>query len=262
MKLLTNLTVAAMFIGGTTISSFGQEEEPKSQMFMVHIDHVISSEAKQYEEANKGWTSMCREHDLKDADSWTFTEEDGDYMHVSMIDNMAALDKNPFEEVQKKAGKEAWAEMYSKFDGTYMSHESFIVVGHPKYSYKSEQSTEEGMNYRVWGYNYFEEKDWEKVSEVAKKWKALYESKNAEAGFNIYSNGMGFPGPVLVVMQWAESPEAFYAQRTKTQELLGEEGKKLSEETAKLFYKHEKVDGWFRPDLSYISESPTSASNE
>jgi len=262
MKLLTNLLVAACFIYASTLTTNAQNEEQKSQMLMIHVDHVISSKSMLYEEANKGFNALCSEHGFKGADTWTFAQGNGDYMHVSMIDNMADLDKNPFAEVVEKAGKEAWASMYSKFDGTYMEHESYIVNGHPGVSYKAEQIAEEGNNYRVWSYNYYENKDSEKMKEITKKWKELYEAKNIENGFTIYSAGLGHPGPVIVVMQWAKSASEFYAQAEKNQAILGEEGKKLGEETTKLIVKHEKVDGWFRPDLSYITASPASASSE
>jgi hypothetical protein len=231
-------------------------------MMMVHVDRVMPSQALQYEKANNGFNDLCKKHELKDMDTWTFTQSNGDYLHVGLLDNMADLDNNPLQKVQEKAGKEAWEDMYRNFEGTYLDHETFIIYGHPKYSYNSEQITGEGNRYRVWSYNYFEEKNWDRVMEAASKWKALYEEKNIANGFNIYTTGIGFPGPVIVVMSWADSPEAYYAQRAKTEELLGEEGKKLGEKTQKLFYKHEKLDGWFRPDLSYITQTRGTVSAE
>lgn len=262
MKLLTKLLVAACFIYASTLTAYAQDEEQKSQMFMIHVDHVISSQSMQYEEANKGFNALCAEHGLENADTWTFAQSNGDYMHVSMIDNMADLDKNPFADVVKKAGKDTWSSMYSKFDGTYMEHESYIVHGHPEVSYKAEQIAGGDMNYRVWSYNYYEDKDSKKMKEITKKWKELYEAKNIENGFTIYSAGLGHPGPVIVVMQWAKSASEYYAQNEKNQKLLGEEGKKLGQETSKYIIKREKIDGWFRPDLSYITAAPASASSE
>jgi hypothetical protein len=256
MKLLTKLLVAACIVCASTLISNAQEEEQKSQMFMIHVDHVISSKSMQYEEANKGFNALCSEHGLTDANTWTFALSNGDYMHVSMLESMANLDKNPFSAVVEKAGKDAWATMYSKFDGTYMEHESFIVNGNPEVSYKAEQLQQEGMNYRVWSYNYYEDKDTEEVKKISKKWKELYEAKNIETGYTIYSDGLGHPGPVIIVMRWAKSPAEYYTQMEKTWEALGEEGKKLGQETSKLIYKHEKVDGWFKPDLSYITTNP------
>lgn len=210
----------------------------------------------QYEEANKGFNALSSEHKLKDADTWTFTQSNGDYMHVSFIDNMADLDKNPFNVLAKKVVKDAWADMYRKFDGTYMEHESNIVHGHPKYSFRAEHLSDEGMDYRVWSYNYYEEKDSEKMMEMSEKWKELYETKNIESGYTIYTGGFRTPGPVLIVMQWAKSPAEYYAQLEKNREMLGEEGKMLGQETSKNIFKREKVDGWFKPDLSYITTNP------
>ena len=262
MKLLTKLLVAACFICAATFTANAQDEEPKSQMFFIHVDHVITAKSTQYEEASKGFNALLKEGNAEGVDTWAFSQSNGDYMYVSFLENMAELDVNPFSAVQEKVGKEAWDEMYSKYDNTYLEHESFIVNGHPKYSYKAEQLSEEDMNYRVWSYNYFEDKNWDKVMEAAEKWRKLYESKNIESGFTVYTGGFGSPGPVIIIMQWAKSPADYYAQAEKNRATLGEEGKNLGEETMKLFYKHEKIDGYFRPDLSYITTSPTSASSE
>lgn len=42
MKLLTKLLVDACMVCASTLTTNAQEEEPKSQMFMIHVDHVIA----------------------------------------------------------------------------------------------------------------------------------------------------------------------------------------------------------------------------
>lgn len=253
MKLLANLMVAAIVIGGATIKSHAQDEEQKTQKLLIHVDHVIASKAAQYEEANNGFVEAIKKHGVKNADTYTHKQSNGDYMHVSRIEKMADLDVHPFMEVQEKMGKEAWAAMYSKFDGTYMEHESYVVNFHPEYSYNMDQLGTEGENYRVWDFNFFEDMDWKAVMDISKRWKELYESKNIEGGYGIYTNGFGYPGPVLVVLRWAKSPAEYYAQREKNREIFGDDAKELSEETEKYFFKRESLAGWFRPDMSYIT---------
>ena len=64
MKPLTNLLVAASVVCVSAFTSFAQDQEPKTQMFMIHVDRVIASKAMQYEEANKGFTALCTENKL------------------------------------------------------------------------------------------------------------------------------------------------------------------------------------------------------
>lgn len=256
MKILTTLLVASCFVCASTTISNAQDDEQNPQKLLIHVDHVIPAKAAQYEEANNGFVAALKEHGLKNADTWTHTQSNGDYMHVSRIEKMADLDSPPFKEVQEKMGKEAWSAMYSKFDGTYMDHESYIVNAQPKYSYNMDQFGAEGVNYRVWDFYSFEDKHWKEVMDLSKRWKELYESKKIESGYGTYTSGFGYPGPVIVVMGWAKSPAEYYAQIEKNQAILGDEGKKLWAETTKYMHKHERLDGWLRPDLSYITTNP------
>ena len=248
--------VAAIIIGGAIIKSHAQDGEQRTQKLLIHVDHVIASKSAQYEEANNGFVSELKKHGLKNADSYTHKQSNGDYIHVSSIEKMADLDNHPFMEVQEKMGKEAWDAMYAKFAGTYMDHESYVVNFHPENSHNMDQLGAEGVDYRVWSFNFFEDQHWKEIMDLSKRWKELYESKNIEVGYGIYTNGFGYPGPVIVVLRWAKSPAEYHAQMEKDRAILGEDAKTLSEETAKYIYKQETLDGWYRPDLSYITTNP------
>lgn len=251
MKLLTTSLVVACFICGSTLFCKAQEDGPKPQKFLIHVDHVITSQSAQYEEATKGFNDAITENGAKGAFMATFSQSNGDYMFASPIENMATLDTRRFAEVREKMGDEAWDEMYSKFDGTYLEHESYIVNFLSKYSYNSEQMSEGENNYRVWTFLKFEDKNWDQMLDVMTKWKELYENKNVENGYAVYTAGFGYAGPVIVVMDWAKSAEAYYAQESKNREVMGEAAQELWEETSQYIYGQDKIDGWYRPELSF-----------
>lgn len=262
MKLLSNLVVAVVICSTTTITSFGQEEGQSTRKLLIHVDHVILSKAADYEAAIKGFVNALKEHGVENTNQWAHVQRNGDYLHVSALENMAMLDAHPLMEVYNKMGKEAWDEMYSKFSDTYHSHESYVVNHHPDKSYNMAGLGAEGVNYRVWDFFYFEEKDWNTVMNLSKKWKELYESNNIEYGYGVYTNGFGYPGPVIATLRWAKSPEEYHAQITEINKTLGEDGSKLWAETVKYIRKSDRIDGWFRPDLSYITTPDESARNE
>lgn len=256
MKVLTKLMVASIIFGGSIINAHAQEEEQKTQKLLIHVDHVIPSKAAEYEEANNDFVAALKEHGLENADSWTHTQSNGDYIHVSQLEKMADLDNSPFKAVREKMGKEAWDAMFAKFAGTYMDHENYVVNFHPEYSYNMDLLGAEGENYRVWDSYFFEDKHWKEMMDLSKRWKELYESKNIESGYGIYTNGFGYPGPVMVVLGWAKSAADYHAQIEKNQAILGDGAKTLWAETIQYIYKRESLNGWYRPDLSYITTTP------
>ena len=260
MKLLSTILTAFCLVGGMVVELKAQEDEgPKTQMLMIHVDHVMTSKTVEYEAASKAFNDAAKEQGIENIDTWTHSQSNGDYMFVSPIDKMADLDESPFSAMKEKMGEDAWKELYSKFNGTYLEHESFIVNHHPKYSYKMDQLGKSG-DYRVWTYMYFEDQYWGEMIEATTKWKKLYEEKGIESGFGIYTNGFGYPGPVLVVLEWAHGPAEYYEREAKKRAALGEDGKKLWGETMQYIYDHKVVDGWFRPELSIVTGDASSAS--
>ncbi len=235
--------------------SVAQDEEAKPQMLLIHTDHVLPSAASDYEETAKNLSTLLKENSIQDLEYFAFTQSDGDYLYVNFIESFADLDKNPFDALKEKLSDDEWENIWKGFNDAYLSHSDKIVYYHPGLSYKAEKLQEGDNSYRVWFFCYFEEKHWDAVKSVSNKWVELYEKYNIESGYTTYTSGFGFDGPFIVFHMWAKSPVDFYTQEQNTWKTTGEDGKKLWEETAQYFYKTEKIDGWFRPDLSYIMET-------
>ena len=252
MKKITNAMVVILLVCGIITPICAQEDEaPKTQMLAIHADHVLPAKAAEYEAATKALKDVLEKYEIKDVSYRTLTQSNGNYLYVDYIDNFAELDKNLFGTLKEKMPEADWIAMWKKFDGCYYEHEDFIARYHPDLSYHAEELTEE-MKYRMWDFMYFEEKDWDNVMAMAKKWKELYESKKAGGGYTIYTNGFGMEGPVIVVHSWAKSEADHVAIDSKDNELLGDDAGKLWQETVKYIYKQEKITGRSRADLSYI----------
>ena len=67
-----------------------------------------------------------------------------------------------------------------------------------------------------------------KAEKLAKKYKALYESKNIPDSYFLWVGGIGTDSPVFCVVSFGKSAEDFFAQEGKHTKLLGEEVKELN----------------------------------
>lgn len=259
-KVFILLLVGLVFNLGA-FSILAQEEEPKSQLFFIHEDVVKPSMVSQYEEAVKGVVAKLKENNMTSLSHTVAMSEDFHYSYIYQIENMAALDANPWKELKKKIGEEAMEAMWKGYEGTYSKHKSFLARLQPSLSYTPETTSEESeaMNFRHWSFYYVNPDKGDEAREISKEWVALFTSKKIPTGYRMYTGGIGTEVPLYIVVQWAKNAAEFYAQNAKNNELLGEEGQALSEKTMAITKKFKQKDGWIRPDLSYRPEEEMTA---
>ena len=234
------------------ISVFLVQAQDNTQLFLIHEDIVIPANSAQYEEASKSLKKALVDNNVTSFGFYSFWQDDNTVIYVQLINNYADLDKNFWKELSDKMGKEETDALFSKFDGTYHSHRDFVAVNHLDLSYKPEQLQEGDYNYREWTYLYYDSKDEKAMFELMKEWKSLYESKNMENGYTVFTAGVGHYGPVVVIQGWARNELEFAENNVKNMETLGDERQALMKKTNPLIQKIETKRGWFQEDMSFL----------
>lgn len=233
------------------LPTFAQEtdsveaKQPSTLLFHVHEDFVHPS--ADYTPALDAFKAMAVEYkfDVPYTAVWL---DNGSFLSVAPVENLADV-ANSWEDFAKVPDSVLSATM-ANFDGKYERHRDYIARLHLNLSHNPrEGATEE--HYRVFRYYWFEQDKMSEVLKVSKEWKALYEAKGIEHGYEIWSPGFGHEGPALIVIEWGKDAASFEIRKAVENELLGDEAKALSEKTRKLFYKMDKVEGWILPEQSY-----------
>lgn len=235
-------------------------QESKVQKFVIHEDVVKPKKMMKYEKASKAFVETLTKHKVgAEGQFMTMATNDMRYIFISPLENMAQLDKNPFEKMSEALGKEGNAAVWSSWDGMFETHMDYVINLNTDLSYNSGEIMMEGMNFRHLDYYYLYPDKEQEAKAIAKEWKELYTAKNIPHGYRIYTGGMGTE-PMIMVTHWAENGEAYHAQRTATNEMLGDSAEELTARMLTLIKKIESVEGWMRPDLSYMP-SATMAEN-
>ena len=248
------LLLVGLVLNLGTFNVFAQDEEPKGQLFRIHEDVVKPSMVSKYEEAAKGLVAKLTENNMASPSYMTAVRDDFHYIYIRPLENMAALDTNPWKELEKKMGEEAMKAMWKGFDGTYYKHHNFMARLMTNLSYTPETTSMESeeMNFRHWDFYYVNPDKSDEAKEIAKEWLALSKSKNIPTGYRLYTGDIGTEMPLYVVVQWAKNAAEFYSQIEKNNEILGEEGKALMAKTMAITRRFEQKNGSMRPDLSYM----------
>lgn len=236
-----------------SISMWGQDD--RYQIYVVHEDHVMDGMMDRHAQADKALLKAAKEHQMKGMNWITFVADDNRVMYMSPINSMADLDKNPFEDLQKKMGEENFEKMFDSYQGTYKKHGDYILRLDKELSYMPDGITQtpEGQNYRELVYYHIPPGQGDKAEEMAKKVKKLYSDKGSKVHYRLYKSGFGNMGSYYMVAVAAKSPEDMEKLRNENMELIGEEGKKLFDEIENVTSKQEVVKGYLKPELSYVN---------
>ncbi|NWF88079.1 MAG: hypothetical protein HXY50_01315 [Ignavibacteriaceae bacterium] len=234
--------------------SFAQTELPNTQLLLMHEDNVIPYMSSKYESALKDFVKMVsdakieRMYNVIQTDIFKYTV----IIQVTDFDGLAKY-FGMSDEVVNKIGKDKFEKQMAKFDGCYDSHRNYLMILRNDLSYKPEYglNPDEGLNYRHLDYFYVVPGKEDEMLELIKEYKKLYEAKNIEEGFRVYTGSVGTELGLFLFVQPAKNRIDFATLSDKQEKILGEEEQKLFEKAVSITQKFEHHDGQMRPDLSY-----------
>lgn len=254
MKTLTTTLQIALTL--VIFANVALAQNSNIQSYSVHEDQVKFSKIADYEKASKELIAKLKEHKIQGLNWISSTTQDGKYLYVSPINNMADLDKNPFAALAEKMGSEAMGKIFDDMDKCYTNHGDYILNLNKDLTYMPTgiTLTPEGENYRRFFYLHVTPSNHGKLVEKMKALKDLYTSKGSKVSYRVYHSGFGVVGSYILVAVAATDGVSYEKRAAENRTLLGEEGKKLLDEIFMLVSKFETETGALRPDLGYSSK--------
>jgi hypothetical protein len=228
----------------------------KKQMYVVHEDQVKPAMEAEYLKISKELIDACVKYNLQNSDWHTVRVDNGSYLYLSTIKNMAELDVNNFAPLADKMGKEKLSDIFKRFNNCYDKHGNYILTLHEDLSYMPEGITiaTEGQNFRKFHYFYVTPQNSAKVADKMKEIKELFASKKSKEYYRIYNSGFGVMGEYYLVAISAKDEQSYEKTSNETNALLGEEWNKKFNELFILTERYEQKSGYMHPELGYISK--------
>lgn len=225
-------------------------QESESQAYWVHEDPVFPAKVADYEEYCSTLVDNCKKYNVTEANWFTISTDDLRYFSISPIENMADLDKSRFSSLQKNMGEQEFNELFDNFDNCYDTHTDYIIHLDKELSYMPDGATD-GLEFRKMQFWYSTPQNFQKVLDIAKKFKELYIKKGAKEYYSLYRSGFGADGQFIIVSISAKSAEDYEKIFEENKLLLGEERTPIYDELLKYVIKLETLNGYMRQDLSY-----------
>lgn len=247
-----------LMIGSCSFFTYGQEEKPESQIFMVWDEIVKPSKVADYEKAFKHAMDLWKEYSYPYT-MYVFSTEDFHYYFSIPINSLDDIDNvfAAFEEMAKKMGKEKYAEMHDMFSGTYEYARPMIIHSRPDLSYIPKNLTEndEEANFKYWGICYGIPGMEKEIETAFKKFVELYSGNNIQNGWETYMGTIGTEMPYYFYVNSGKSQGEFWSSMeeiNKNNPELSKQSMEVWNKFMSTLRKYETKTGWFRSDLSNI----------
>lgn len=228
-------------------------QETKNQAFWIHEDKVKPSMMAEYEQVSRDLVENCKKHDLQDV-QWSVAQmDDGTYMSISPIQELADIQNMSFDPLREKMGDEEFSKIFERFNKCYDTHGDYVAILNSELSYMPDGLTPEtpGKNYRVWHRLDVTPSNIQNLRGKMKELKSLFASKGSKMHYRIYHSGFGNMGNYYVAVISAKDAQDYDRMSAENDELLGKEGEQLFEEMFKYVDAYSVKRGGMRPDLAY-----------
>ena len=251
MKTFKNTLLSTLFLVLATLSTNAQ-----NQAYWVHTDYVKPAMQSTYEKVSKDFVEACKKHDLKGADWASVRMDDGRYLTLAPIKNMADFDTNPLAPLAEKMGTENFSALFERFNTCYDKHTDNVIhlISALSYMPNGLTVTTPGHDYRKYHFFYVTPSTSKLVSENIKAVKEFYAKKEMKEQFRIYHSGFGAPEEFYVAVISAENASGYLKTSDEAEAQYGDEGKKLFDNLFSSISRYEVHAGEMRPDLGYIAK--------
>ncbi|MEH6537433.1 MAG: hypothetical protein V7719_13625 [Psychroserpens sp.] len=224
-------------------------------MFSVHTDNVKFEMVPQYEQLAKSLKDNLVKHAITGT-SWTaISVEDGRYVYVSPIKNMADLDKNSMAGLFEKMGEAEASKLFDDMNQCYDSHSNAVVHYNTNLSYRPDGYSTDGKNHREYHFLYYAPKNGKAMREAMSKVKELFEAKGIKNGYDVYHSGFGSEESYFMVSISGKDDVEIAMGGQENDKIFGDEKGEIFFNVIKLTTRYDQVEADVRPDLSYTPSS-------
>lgn len=239
------------------IFSSAHSQENQNQAYWIHEDQVKPGYVQEYAEHSKKLVEMARENNFQGM-SWNVAQmDDGTFLSITPIDDLAHLESLSFASLQEKVGQDNFGELMNGFNKFYDVHGDYITILDNNLSYmpSGEGIVQEGKDFRKWHIMQIPAENVAQVRDKLVELKDIYSKNNSKVHYRIYRSGFGQMGNRIVAVVSAKDAQEYARLSAENYEVIGEEGRKKFGEIMDLVSDYRSVQGQMRPDLAYNPES-------
>jgi len=249
MKILKTLLAGLLFLFLIT----NVYSQPENKLWDVDEIKVKPEEVANFEKSIKELNQLLKQNNFP-YELQVFSSNGFKYYSFLELDNMASYDQ------VLSTISDFWTKIdtavLNNFVKCYVYDHEFILRQIGKFSYQPEQQRVpwDEFNYAVWDVHYVKAEKNKEYNELIEGFSALLKKNKFDDPIITLQGMLGTESPMYIFALFGKDANDMMQQNKKMWDSSGEDGMKLYQKILPLLRDREKIEFWFRRDLSYTKE--------
>jgi len=247
--------ILLIFIWGNI---FAQDNKPKEELYLMHQDVIKVDKVSQYEENVKKEIELWKRDGMELTVKYASKSDDNVFRYFTPLDNYGDLDKQTeyWKNFSEKAGEETMKELYSGYEGTYVSHKNVIVKRLVDLSYSPENSRIKGEDIKFLhiDHYYFKESKIDEGMKMMKEFKELMIEKKSDDPYNVWVSDIGGDIGWVAVVRYGKNNIDYYEETNKRMKTFAEDFKEMWPKFASTLKSFSHENGTAKREFTFFPE--------
>lgn len=227
--------------------------QPENKLWDVDEVKVKPEQVTNFEQSLKDIVQLFKQNNFP-YDMQIYSSNGFKYYFFSEIDNMASYDQL----------LSAVGDFWSKVDSTvlnnfvkcYVYDHEFMLRQIGKFTYQPEKQRVpwDEFNYAVWDVHYIKGEKYKEYNELMVEFNELLKKSKFDDPIIMLQGMLGTESPMYIFALFGKDANDMMQQNQKMWQSFGEDGMKLYQKVLPLLRDREKIEFWYRRDLSYTKE--------
>lgn len=245
-------TLKSIFTGLFILSMFTTAySQSQNKLWDVDEVKVKPDEVANFEKSLKELNLLLKQNNFP-YDMQIYSSNGFKYYFFTEIDNIASYDQ------LLSAVRDFWSKVDStvlnNFVKCYVYDHEFMLRQIGKYTYQPEQQRVpwDEFNYAVWDVHYIKGEKYKEYNELIEEFSALLKKNKFDDPIIMLQGMLGTESPMYIFALFGKDANDMMQQNQKMWQSFGEDGEKLYQKVLPLLRDREKIEFWYRRDLSYF----------
>lgn len=252
MKIIRIIIVIIALLMTNINVLFSQLSDENWDLMLIRNDKVYTSMTMEYERTLVDLKDYLSTKNIEGFNYFTHLRDDYSFTHAIPLNELSDMSKGIHSVLAKQINDPEFNTIITRLKKNLRSYQYYIVKFEKDLSYIPEgDDWGENSSYRRWTYLYCQPGKESEVKEVLENWRKLYEAKDVEMGFRVFTGFLGIEQPLYILTTWAENALEYQLNIEKSSKILGEEGISLWNNMYEFVNTTETLEGWYLQQYSF-----------
>lgn len=224
----------------------------QNQLITVQFCKVLPSQSDDYVKAVKEYVAALKQANIPSAEWYGHWQSTNTYMYATPIASMSEFDFSYRERAIEILGEEKFNRLTYNMEEKLVEQKLVVYQKIDSLCYQHSAFLDKTSSYREWTLIKIDPSKKAELKRIAEERIKLYKENNIHAQFEYFQCTIGDPAGSIVVVNYAQSPEAMANINKIKKSKIGDQEEILWNDVRKIMRSYDQITGYYLPELSYL----------